>query len=79
MNEAISENPMVSICTLTYNQAPYIRQCLEGLLMQKTDFLFEILIHDDASTDGTVAIIQEYEKKISFNYKTNISKRKSVF
>lgn len=63
MNEAISENPMVSICTLTYNQAPYIRQCLEGLLMQKTDFLFEILIHDDASTDGTVAIIQEYEKK----------------
>ena len=53
----------VSICCITYNHAPYIRQCLDGFLMQKTDFKFEVLIHDDASTDGTEEIIREYEKK----------------
>ncbi|SFL58806.1 Glycosyl transferase family 2 [Porphyromonadaceae bacterium KH3CP3RA] len=55
--------PFVSISCITYNHAPYIRQCLEGFLMQKTNFSFEILIHDDASTDGTQIIIKEYEKK----------------
>jgi len=55
------EEPLVSISCITYNHEPFIRQCLDGLMMQKTDFLFEILIHDDASTDGTVSIIQEYE------------------
>lgn len=52
------KEPLVSICCITYNHAPYIRQCLEGFLMQKTTFPFEILIHDDASTDGTADIIQ---------------------
>lgn len=54
---------LVSISCITYNQAPYIRQCLEGFLMQKTTFSFEVLIHDDASTDGTTEIIREYESK----------------
>lgn len=57
------ENPLVSISTITFNHAPYIRQCLDGFLMQKTDFEFEVLIHDDASTDGTEEIIREYEAK----------------
>src|SRR5690606_38740497 len=43
------------------NHAPFIKQCLEGFLMQKCDFEYEILIHDDASTDGTIEIIREYE------------------
>lgn len=51
---------LVSICCITYNHASYIRQCLDGFIMQKTDFTFEILIHDDASTDGTEEIIREY-------------------
>lgn len=55
--------PLVSIFTLTYNHAPYIRQCLDGFLMQKTDFPFEVIINDDASTDGTTEIVREYEKK----------------
>lgn len=55
--------PLVSICCITYNHAQYIRQCLDGFLMQKTDFPVEILIHDDASTDGTQDIIREYEQK----------------
>ena len=55
--------PVVSISCITYNQAPFIRECLESFLMQKTTFPFEILIHDDASTDGTTEIIKEYQAK----------------
>jgi len=55
--------PLVSICSITYNHGPYIKECLEGFLMQKTTFPVEILIHDDASTDGTEEIIREYEVK----------------
>ena len=54
---------MVSIRCLAYNHEPYIRQCLEGFIMQKTNFRFEAVVHDDASTDGTVAIIREYAEK----------------
>lgn len=54
---------MVSISCITYNHAPYIRECLDGFLMQKCNFEFEILIHDDASTDGTQDIIKEYQQK----------------
>lgn len=57
------ENPFVSICCLTYNHESYIRQCLDGFVMQKANFPIEILIHDDASTDGTQDIIREYEVK----------------
>ena len=54
---------LVSINCITYNQVDYIRQCLEGFLMQKTNFDYEVLIHDDASTDGTDDIIREYAQK----------------
>ena len=54
---------IVSVSCITYNHAPYIRACLDGFLMQKTSFVFEILIHDDCSTDGTREIIEEYSKK----------------
>ncbi len=54
---------MVSIHCIAYNHEPYIRQCLEGFVMQKTNFRFEAIVHDDASTDGTAAIIREYAEK----------------
>lgn len=54
---------LLSINTMTYNHEKYIAQCIEGILMQKTNFAFELLIHDDASTDDTTNIIREYEKK----------------
>ncbi len=52
----------VSVFIVAYNQADYIRNALDSALKQKTDFSFEILVHDDASTDGTKEIIQEYER-----------------
>lgn len=54
---------MVSVICLTYNHESYIRQCLDGFVMQKTDFAFEAIVHDDASTDHTAEIIREYEEK----------------
>ena len=54
---------LVSICCLTYNHEQYLRDTLEGFLMQKVDFPIEILINDDASTDGTRAIMEEYAAK----------------
>lgn len=51
---------MVSICCLTYNHEKYIKKALDGFVNQITDFDYEILIHDDCSTDNTVEIIKEY-------------------
>jgi len=55
--------PLVSIVCITYNHEQYIKQCLDGFFMQKTNFEYEVLIHDDASTDKTADIIRSYEKK----------------
>lgn len=55
--------PIVAIKCLTYNHGAYIRQCLDGFVMQKTDFTFIAIVHDDASTDNTADIIREYAEK----------------
>lgn len=52
--------PLVAIECLAYNHGPYIRQCLDGFVMQKTDFPFIAIVHDDASADDTAKIILEY-------------------
>lgn len=57
------ETLMVSIKCFTFNHEKYIRETLEGFIMQKTKFRFEAIVHDDASTDGTVEIIREYAEK----------------
>lgn len=59
----MSTTPLVSIVTLAFNHGRYLRQCLDGFVMQITDFTFEVIIHDDASTDDTAQIIREYEEK----------------
>lgn len=58
-----SDAIVVSIICCTYNHENYIRDCLEGFVSQRTGFGFEVLIHDDASTDGTAGIIREYESR----------------
>lgn len=59
----MSNDILVSIVCNTYNHEDYISDAIESFLMQKTNFKYEILIHDDASTDKTAEIIKEYEKK----------------
>lgn len=57
------QEPVVSICCLVYNHEPFLRECFEGFVMQKTTFPIEILVHDDASTDHSADIIREYTAK----------------
>ena len=59
----MSEEIMVSVIMLAYNHERYIREAIESVLNQKTNFEIEILIHDDASTDRSPMIIKEYEEK----------------
>lgn len=54
--------PLVSIICNTYNHEKYISKAIEGFLSQKTNFAFEVLIHDDCSTDSTATIIKKYEE-----------------
>lgn len=61
MNE--SNNPLVVVWCITYNQIDFIRDALNGFLIQKTNFPIEVVVHDDASTDGTTKVVQEYAKK----------------
>ena len=58
-----NDSPLVSVSCITYNHNKYIRECLDGFLMQKTTFPIEVIIHDDCSTDGTKEIIEEYAAK----------------
>ena len=57
------EDIKVSVICITYNQAEYIKDAINSFLMQKTNFSYEIIIHDDASTDGTIEVLKYYEKK----------------
>ena len=54
----------VTVYCLAYNHEKFIRNALEGFVNQKTNFKYEVIVHDDASTDNTTNIIKEYEKNI---------------
>lgn len=53
----------VSVCCAVYNHEKYLRKCLDGFVMQKTNFAFEVIINDDKSTDSSAEIIKEYYEK----------------
>ena len=58
-----NNTPLVSIMMLTYNHAPYIAQAMDSVLSQITEFPFELVVCDDASTDDTANIVNQYAKK----------------
>lgn len=58
-----NSQPLLSVCLITFNHAPYIRQAIEGVLMQQTSFPIELIIADDCSTDGTREILLEYKER----------------
>ncbi len=58
-----SERPVVSVCTITYNHERYIAKAIEGVVNQKCNFTFEMVIGEDGSKDRTKAIIEEYAAK----------------
>lgn len=55
-------NPLVTVCIITFNHERYIKQALESVLNQIADFEWNILIADDFSTDTTREIITEFKK-----------------
>jgi len=57
------DNILVSVICTCYNHENYIRSALEGFVSQKTDFAYEVIIHDDASTDNSASIIKGYAEK----------------
>ncbi|WP_153061586.1 glycosyltransferase family 2 protein [Metasolibacillus fluoroglycofenilyticus] len=65
----------VSVILLTYNHEKYISQAIESILIQKTNFDFEILIGDDCSTDRTFEVLSEYQKE--YPEKIKIFRRES--
>ncbi len=58
-----NSHPLVAIKCFVYNHEPYLRECLDGFVMQQTDFPFVAIVHDDASTDHSADIIREYAAK----------------
>lgn len=70
--------PIVAIHCLVYNHEPYLRDCFEGFVMQQTNFPFVAIVHDDASTDSSAAIIHEYEEKYPHIFKP-IYENENVF
>lgn len=53
----------VSVCIIAYNQAEYIAECLESIVNQSTSFLYEVIVRDDASTDETLNVILDFQKR----------------
>lgn len=64
-----NSNPVVSICCFTYNHKRFIKSAIAGFIDQITNFQVEIIIHDDASTDGTQDILREYDDKFPGKFK----------
>lgn len=62
VNKLNDRQVKVTVLVVTYNHEPYIRKALESVVCQKTDFEYEIIVHDDVSNDGTTEIIREYER-----------------
>ncbi len=76
--------PLVSICIVSYNHEEYISEAIESILMQITNFDYEIVIGEDCSTDSTKAIVREYELKYpeifhAIYQATNVGRQQNIY
>ncbi len=83
MTETASANapevsPKISIVTTTHNQEAYVRQAFDSFVAQRTDFPVEIVVADDASTDTTPSIIQEYTERYPHLFRPILRPRTSA-
>ncbi len=74
-NRIVVSKPLLSICLITYNQAKYIRESIDSILMQRVNFEWELIIADDYSTDGTRQIIKDYQKQLPNSIKLILQKK----
>lgn len=74
----LGQHGMVSVCVITYQHIGYIGQCLDSILMQETDFPFEIIVGEDESTDGTREICNEYARRFPEKIRLFLRSRKDV-
>lgn len=75
----MKEEIIVSVICTAYNHEKFIKRALESFISQKTNFKYEILIHEDASTDKTAMIVKEYEKKYPDLFKVIYQKENQYF
>lgn len=75
---SIIGKPLVSVLIQTYQHANFIKQCLDGILMQQTNFPFEIILGEDESTDGTREICKAYSEKYPDKINLFLRSRKDV-
>lgn len=68
-------DPVASVCVITYNQAPYIEQCLESLASQDAPFDYEVVVRDDCSQDGTPAAIERVRSRYPTRFRVLPSNR----
>ncbi len=78
MSEININKKSVSVCIQTYQHASFIQRCLDGILMQKTDFPFEIILGEDHSTDGTREICERYAQEYPDKIKLFLRRREDV-
>lgn len=62
-NDQLVKNPLVSVLMITYNHQPYLADAIRGVVEQECDFPFELIIGEDASTDGTLNVAMEYQQR----------------
>lgn len=74
----MSNEVVVSAYCLAYNHEKYIKSALEGFVSQKTDFKYEVFVHDDASTDKTADIINQYAKRYPNIIKPILQKENNI-
>lgn len=78
MENSRFEQPLVSVVCDTYNQKAFIGQALDSFLTQRTTFPVEIIVHDDASTDGTADIVRDYERRFPDRFR-NVYRTENMY